>query len=122
MKARNLKESFVYALSGLKETVIKERNMKIHLGAAVLALGLGGIFKISRLEWGLLVLTISSVLTAEMINTAVERVVDLVTDHYHPLAKAAKNVAAGAVFLSALLAVIMGFIIFGPHIWIIIKR
>lgn len=121
MKARNLKESFVYALSGLKETVVKERNMKIHLLAAALAVLLGGSLKISRLEWGFIIITISMVLTAEMINTAIERAVDLATDSYHPLARAAKNVAAGAVFLSALMAVAIGFIVFGPYLLKLIK-
>lgn len=121
MKARNLKESFTYALAGFKETVIKERNMKIHLLAAFLAVLTGYALKLSRWEWGLLILTISMVLTAEMINTAIERAVDLVTDNYHPLAKAAKNVAAGAVFLTALAAVVMGILVFGPHLLAVIS-
>lgn len=121
MKARSLGESFIYAISGLRETILKERNMKIHLFTGLLAVLMGIVFRLSRMEWGLLVLTICIVLTAEMINTAIERTVDLVTDTYHPLAKAAKNVAAGAVFLSALMAVIMGLIIFGPHLLIFIN-
>lgn len=121
MKTRSLNESFIYAISGLRETILKERNMKIHLLAAFFAVLLGVIFSLNRIEWGFLFLTICIVLTAEMINTAIERTVDLVTDNYHPLAKAAKNVAAGAVFLSALIAVVMGIIIFGPHILAVIN-
>jgi len=90
--------------------------MKIHLVMAVLAAAGGVLFKITRGEWGLLVLTIFLVLTAETVNTALEKTVDLVTSEYHPLARTAKNAAAGAVLLTALNAVIMGFIIFYPHL------
>jgi Diacylglycerol kinase len=65
---------------------------------------------------GVLTLTIFLVLTAETVNTALEKTVDLVTSEYHPLARTAKNTAAGAVLLTALNAVIMGFIIFYPHL------
>ncbi|MBO8158673.1 diacylglycerol kinase family protein [Thermosyntropha sp.] len=115
MKTRSLKESFTYAISGLKKTVISERNMKIHLSAAVCAVLLGFVLRINRTEWGLLLLTICIVIVAETLNTAIERTVDLVTENYHPLAREAKNIAAGAVFFSALIAVIIGLIVFGPY-------
>ena len=89
--------------------------MKIHISAAILAAVLGFTLGISRMEWGLLCITIFFVLTAESVNTALEKAVDLVTAEYHPLARTAKNVAAGAVLLSALNAIIMAFIIFGPY-------
>ncbi len=117
MKHRNLKESFSCALSGLAFVLSTERNMKIHLLAAILAATLGYILGISRVEWGLLCITIFMVLVAESANTALEKVVDLVTVDYHPLARTAKNVAAGAVLLSAINAIIMAFIIFGPYLF-----
>lgn len=111
-----LRQSFAWALSGLGYVLRSQRNMKIHLVLAGLAVAGGAFFKIARWEWGLLMLTVLSVLAAETINTALEKTVDLVTSEYHPLARTAKNAAAGAVLLTALNAVIMGFIIFYPHL------
>ena len=117
MKHRTLNESFSCAISGLVYVLRSERNMKIHLLAAFLATSLGFILGISRVEWGLLCLAIFLVLAAETANTALEKVVDLVTAEYHPLARNAKNAAAGAVLLSAINAVIMAFIIFGRYLF-----
>jgi undecaprenol kinase len=116
MKRRSFPESMASAVSGLIMIIRSERNMKIHLLAAFLASTLGLLLNIDRMEWGLLALTIFLVLIAEAVNTALERVVDLVTSEYHPLARAAKNAAAGAVLLSAINALIMAFIIFGPYL------
>ncbi len=117
MKRKNLKESFSCALVGFVLVLNSERNMKIHLAAAFLATALGFILGISRVEWGLLCITIFMVLTAETANTALEKAVDLVTAEYHPLARSAKNAAAGAVLLSAINAIIMAFIIFGRYLF-----
>lgn len=117
MKRRTWTESLSCALSGLIVVLSTERNMRIHLVAALLATFLGSVLGIGRVEWGLLCLTIFLVLTAETINTALERAVDLITLEYHPLARAAKNAAAGAVLLTAINAVIMAFIIFGPYLF-----
>lgn len=116
MRQGTLGESMVCALAGIASALKSERNMKIHLAAAFLAVLLGCWLEINRLEWGLLSITIFFVLMAEMINTAVEKTVDLVTQQYHPLAEAAKNIAAGAVLLSALNAIIMAVVIYGPHL------
>lgn len=116
MKKRSFRESMSSAVSGIGMIVRSERNMKIHLLAAFLAATLGLVLGINRMEWGLLCLTIFLVLMAEAANTALERVVDLVTTEYHPLARAAKNAAAGAVLLSAINALIMAVIIFGPYL------
>lgn len=94
----------------------RERNMKIHGLATIIALSLGLILRLSRWEWGLLLITIFLVLMAETINSAIEKTIDLYTESYHPLAKAAKDLAAGAVLLTAVMAVIMAFIIFVPHL------
>ena len=73
-------------------------------------------FKISAYEWALLALTIGLVISGELINTALEAIVDLVTEEYHPLAKVAKDTAAASVFVLAIVAVIVGLIIFIPHV------
>ncbi len=117
MKHRTLNESFSCALSGLVFVLRSERNMKIHFFAALVAAALGFILGISRLEWGLLCITIFMVFVAECANTALEKAVDLITVEYHPLARSAKNAAAGAVLLSAINAIIMAFIIFGRYLF-----
>lgn len=105
-------DRFKVAVEGLWDAIRKERHMKIHLAMTTVVLIAGWIFAITKLEWVLLLLTIALVLTAELINTAIERTVDLVTADYHPLAKAAKDIAAGAVMVTAVFAVIIGVIIF----------
>ncbi|HZK43826.1 MAG TPA: diacylglycerol kinase family protein [Syntrophomonadaceae bacterium] len=117
MKSRNLLESLYYAFQGVIYGFSSERNLKIHLLAAVSMIGVGCYFGINRWEWALLLFTIFLVVIAETINTAIEKTIDLVTKEYHPLAKSAKNLAAGAVLLSAINAIIMGVIIFGPYLW-----
>ncbi|MDD3879784.1 MAG: diacylglycerol kinase family protein [Syntrophomonas sp.] len=116
MKGTGLKRSFACALAGIAYAFQQERNMKIHGAAAVMAMGLGLFWRLSRWEWGLLLITIFVVLAAETINTAIEKVVDLQTESYHPLAEAAKDLAAGAVLLTAIMAVIMAILIFGPYL------
>lgn len=112
MKVRELIDSFHYAFEGLIYVFHSQRNMRIHFLAAILILILSIFSSISRLELLILFLTISLVLVMEMVNTAVEKVVDLYTDSYDPLARVAKNVAAGAVLISAVNAVIVGYLIF----------
>lgn len=116
MSKISLKNSFAAASRGILYVLVNERNMKIHVIAAMIAIISGYILGIKRLEWGLLFITISLVLFAEIMNTAIEKAVDLVTAEYHPLAEHAKNIAAGAVLLSALNAIIMAVVIFGPYL------
>jgi diacylglycerol kinase len=115
MSKQGLSRSFSCAFAGLFDAFHHERNMKIHLIAAVSASAFGFIVGLGRLEWGLIVLSIFLVLIAETINSAIEKTVDLFTEDYHPLARMAKNLAAGAVLLSALNALIMAFIVFAPY-------
>ena len=112
-----LRDSFGYALRGILTAVASGRNMKIHLLAAILAVITGWWLGINRLEWAMITISIFMVLAAETLNTAIEKAVDLVTREYHPLAKQAKNLAAGAVLLTAISAVIIGLLIFGPYLW-----
>jgi diacylglycerol kinase (ATP) len=109
-------KSFIFALEGLKYTIGTQRNMRIHYIAALIVLLLAMYLPMSKVEVLVLFVTIILVLFAELINTAIEALVDLVTEEYHPLAKVAKDVAAGAVLLTAGLAVIVGFSVFYPYL------
>lgn len=117
MNSNGIVRKFAWAIEGLAAVIREEHNMRIHLLAAATALGLGWIVKLQRGEWGLLVFAIVLVLVAEVINTAIERVVDLISPQYHPLAEKAKNMAAGAVLLTAIAAVLLGVVIFAPYIF-----
>lgn len=116
MEVRRLMQSFRYAVEGIGYTLQTQRNMRIHAVAAFLVIGLGGYLGLSRMEWVAIVFAVSLVLVLEMLNTAIENTIDLVTTKYHPLAKIAKNVAAGAVLVAAGNAIVVGLLIFGPHL------
>ena len=109
-----LYKSFGYAFEGIGTCIKKERNMKIHCVAAVLVVIAGVILKISLLEWCICLTLFGLIMALELVNTAVEAVVDLVTEERKPLAKIAKDTAAGAVLIAAIMAVIAGIIIFLP--------
>lgn len=115
-KPISLVRSFSFALSGIKTAISQERNLRIHLSIALVVIIFGFIFSISSVEWILLLLAIGGMISLEIINTAIERLVDLVTQDFHPLAKQAKDLAAGAVLSFAIISVIIGIIIFGPLI------
>ena len=86
------------------------------IGMALVVVIFGFLFKVNKYEWAILVLTIGLVISCELINTAIEAVVDLVTEEYHPLAKVAKDTSAAAVLVFAIVAIIVGLIIFVPKI------
>lgn len=109
-------KSFSYAIYGICSTVRNERNMRIHLIISFLVIGGSIYFSLSILEWMFVVFAIGGMLVLELINTSIERLVDLVTTEYHPLAKQAKDAAAGAVFVFAIVSVIIGIMIFLPRI------
>lgn len=113
MKNRNLIESFKNAFHGVVYTLVKERNIKIHLVAGILAILIAIWLDVSRIELAILCLTIAMVICFELINTAMEVVVDFIVDVYHPKAKIIKDVSAGAVFVSAFFSIIIGAIILG---------
>lgn len=112
MRSRNLLESFNYAIQGVVYALRGQRNMKIHVLTGILVLILASVLNVSRMELIVLFLVVGMVIIAELFNTAVEEVVNLVTEEYHPLAAAAKNVAAGAVLVSAVVSVFVGYLIF----------
>lgn len=109
--------SFHHAGSGLWYVIRTQRNMRVHLTIAAAALTLGLILRLSPAELAVIVVTIAVVTVAEMVNTVAEACVDLATQEWHPIAKVAKDVAAGAVLLAAILAVVVGLLIFLPHLW-----
>ena len=111
-----LYKSFGYAFEGIGTCIKKERNMKIHCVVAVFVVIAGVILKISAIEWCICLALFGLVMALEHVNTAVEAVVDMVTEEYHPLAKVAKDTAAGAVLIAAIMAAIAGCIIFLPKI------
>lgn len=116
MKIKKTLESFNNAITGIIDTVRTERNMKIHLIAALGVLIVSFFFDISKYEFLILVVTITMVIAAELINTAIEAAIDMTTNYYHPLAKIAKNAAAGAVLVAAISAVLVGYVIFGDKL------
>lgn len=105
-------DTFRVAISGIIYALRTQRNMRIHAGMSVIVLILAAILRISTTDWLWLGLAITIVISAELMNTAVEFVVDLVMPQPHPLAKAAKDAAAGAVLMTAVFAVIVGCTIF----------
>ena len=115
-------ESVGHALDGIEYTVSHERNFRIEIVFAILVTIASFILNVSLLEWCLLILVIGMVLALEMVNTAMERCVDLVTKDYKELAKNAKDVAAGAVFIMSLFSVVLGILIFLPKIILFLKN
>lgn len=112
MPRRHLIESFNNAIEGLAYVVKTQRNFRIHVGMAGGVVFLAVAFGVNRSEFLILLLAIAFVFAAEMVNTAVELVIDLTKDHFHPIARAAKDVAAGVVLVSAVNAVCVGCLIF----------
>lgn len=118
MKPFSLKErlrSFRYALNGIRLTLWAEHNFRIHLVAAIIVIALGFYLEVNPSEWLWLILAISIVFITEMINTALERLVDLTEPNQNSLAGKIKDIAAGAVLLAAIAAFAIGVIIFWPY-------
>jgi diacylglycerol kinase (ATP) len=116
MKSKNLIESFNNAINGIAFTFKNERNMKIHLIAAVAVLILSLFFKLSRIEFLFLIFTIALVIICELFNTAIEVLVDIIVNVYHPKAKIVKDVAAGAVLVSASFSLLVAYFLFFDRI------
>jgi len=106
--------SLSYALNGIRLALCYEPHMRVHVFFAILALICGSIFRINEAEWLYLLMTITLVLFAELMNTALEANVDLTTKKQKPEAKVAKDAAAGAVLITSINSLICGLIIFGP--------
>jgi diacylglycerol kinase len=109
--------AFKNAFTGVYYCIWHERNMKIHIGAIILAAILSWWFALERYEILILLLTVEGVLVAEMVNTVVETLVDMISPEFHPLAKIAKDIAAGVVLVTAIFSVIIGYMLFSSKIW-----
>jgi diacylglycerol kinase (ATP) len=109
-------KSFQYAFAGIATLLLREHNAWIHLFAMFVVTGCGLYFGLTATEWCLVILAMTLVLMAEGFNSAIERVCDAVSEEYHPLIKSAKDMAAGAVLISATGALVIGLIVFLPYI------
>ena len=109
------------ALSGILHVLVTQPNARIHAVFTLAVFLFAGLLKLPRLEWALLLLTVGLVWAAEIFNTAVEVVVDAVSPEYDPKAKIIKDVSAGAVLVTVLISILVGLVIFGPHLWEWIK-
>lgn len=115
-RPRSIIQSLNYGFEGVVAVLRRERNMRIHFGIAAAVLALAVVFDVTRLELIALILVIGFVLAAEMVNTAVEAAVDVATSRFNPLAKLAKDIAAGAVLISSITAVAVGYLVFVDHL------
>ena len=111
VSSRKLIESFKYALEGIEYCLKTQRNMRLHLVIAAVVVAVCIFLQISSLEFILVIISISLVFICELINTAVEKAVDTATKEYDPVAKIAKDVAAGAVLVAAINSVAVGILI-----------
>lgn len=118
---RSLLAAFGYAFAGVWYLLRTQRNAQIHCLIGACALALAAVLRVARWEWLVLIVTIALVLAVEGVNTAIEAVVDLVTTQPHPLAKIAKDVAAGTVLICAIASVLVGCLIFLPHLLALIR-
>ena len=120
-KNRELIASLEFALTGIFTAFKEERNMRKHALSAILAIVAGFLFGISVTEWLFLLLSVSLVIAFEIMNSAIENVVDLASDyHFSMLAKNAKDMAAGAVLVISGFALVTGLMIFVPKLWALV--
>lgn len=117
-KNKYFSQSIEFALTGIRTVFQDERNMRSHLILGIITILFGFIFQLNKWEWLWILLCVLLVIIMEIVNTAFENVVDMVTDfHFHSIGKKIKDMAAGAVLITALFAVIVGCIIFLPKIY-----
>ena len=108
--------SFRYAIIGIARMLRCQHNAWLHLGVTIVVIGAGFFFALSAREWCWIILAMAIVWTAEALNTAFEFLADAASPNFHPLVRDAKDVAAGAVLITAVGTVIVGAIIFWPHV------
>ena len=109
--------SFRYAFEGLAHVFKTQPNARVHAAISLAVIAAGLWLDLGRIEWAILIVTMAVVWLAEFVNTAIEAAVDVATAERHPLAKTAKDAAAGGVLIAAILAVIVGLLILGPPLW-----
>lgn len=113
---RRLTQSFSYAIEGIYYSLKYNHNLRIHFVSAIAVILASIYFRVNAFEMGILGVMILLVISAEMINTAIEQMVDLITIEHRQEAKIAKDVAAGMVLMTTVGSIIVGILIFGPHI------
>lgn len=116
MNKKKLIKSFKYGIEGIVVGIKTEQNMKIHIVIMMLVIIFGVVLKISKIEWIICIILFGFVISLELVNTAIENTVDLVTLESNPKAKVAKDVAAGSVLIAAITSAIIGLMIFIPKI------
>lgn len=114
-------KSFTFALKGILYAFKTQHNIRIHIIAMFFVITAGFIFRLNLIEWGLIVFAIGIVLVSELINTAIESLVDFISPNYNKNVGLIKDAAAGAVLISAITSVVIGLIIFLPKIIRLIK-
>ena len=114
-------QSFTYAIKGIICVFKNERNIWLQSICACIAIAAGFIFKISNIEWVIIILCIGIVFACETINTAIEAIVDFISPEYHKKAGLIKDLAAGAVLITAIMSAVIALIIFVPKIWTLIS-
>jgi len=110
-------KSFTYAFNGLKLLILHEHNARIHAVAAACAVAMGWFYGIAVSEWIAIIFAIALVIAFEIVNSAIEKLADVVSPHYLPAIKGVKDLAAAAVLVAAIAAFIIGLIIFTPKIF-----
>jgi len=113
--------SFKFAFNGIKKLFATQHNSRIHLAVTIFVIIAGFLFNISKVEWLLVVFAIGFVFSAELFNSALESIVDLVSPEYQKKAEDAKDFAAGAVLITAIISAIIGMIIFIPRLIILLN-
>lgn len=112
----SFRKSFLFAIQGFRTAVATERNIKVMLAVGACAIVAGLALRIDLMSWAIILLCCGVVITAELLNTAVETVVDLVSPEFHPLAGRAKDIAAAAVWVLTLLVAVVGVLVFANAI------
>ena len=109
-------KSFKFAIEGIKKTIKTEMTFRVMLVALLIVVALGFLLCINAIQWSIILICCAGVLALEMINTAIEALVDLITDDHHELAEKVKDISAGLVLIFSIFATIIGLIIFIPYI------
>ena len=116
MKKRTIVDSFNTAIEGIIYTIKTQRSMRLHFLFAIVIILISIFLQLEKVELLLVCGALSLVLISEMFNTAIEKIIDLITPDFHPLARIIKDVAAGSVLISAIFAVIAGYLVFSKYI------
>ena len=116
LKKQSLNDSFRHAFDGVFDTIRSERNMQIHIIMMSIVIIMGIILHLTIIVWSICFILFALVIGGELINTSLEAIVDLASPEYHPLAKKAKDTAAGAVLICAIFAAVIGLLLFVPKL------